>query len=114
MVYLAIAGLAAITAVVIAIFILGSRTTALQHARFTAAEIEEVLLEVVSPESQYHEAWNLFLAWPIGDHYLESIRQRCLAIVKGDMPPPGRDLSPGAEREVRALLAELKTRRQHN
>jgi hypothetical protein len=114
MIYFVMAGLAALTALVIAMFILGSRTTALQHARFTAAEIEELLLEVVSPESKYHEAWGLFLMWPIGDHYLESIRQRCLAIVNGDMPPPGCDLSSGAERAVRALLAELKARRQHS
>jgi hypothetical protein len=113
MVYLAIAGLAAITAVVIAIFILGSRTTALHHARFTPAEIEEILLAVVSPESDYHDAWHVFLSWPIGDDYLESIRQRCLTIVEADAPMPGRDLSPGAEREVRALLAELRAWRRH-
>ena len=111
MVYVAIVGLALVISVIAAIFIFGSRTTALQHARFSAADVEEALREVVSPDSQYHDAWDLFLSWPIGDQYLESIRQRCLAIVQGDMPPPGCDLSPGAEREVRALLAELRSRR---
>ena len=111
--YIAIAALALLIAAVAAVFIIGNRTTALAHSRFTASEVEEALDEVVSPDSQYHDAWDLFLSWPIGDPELEAIRQRCLEIVKHDSPPPGRDLSYGAEREVRALLQELRLRRQH-
>ena len=114
MIYLAIATVTvvfAVIAVIAGIFIAGNRKAALEHARFSAADVEDALAEVVSPDSQYHDAWDLFLSWPIGDAYLESIRQRCLVIVKDDSPPPGRDLSFGAEREVRRLLEELRRRR---
>ena len=114
MLYIAIAAVTvvfAIIAVIAGIFIAGNRKAALEHARFSAADVEDALAEVVSPESRYHDAWDLFLSWPIGDAYLESIRQRCLAIVNDDSPPPGRDLSHGAEREVRRLLDELRRRR---
>ena len=114
MLFLAIAAVAvvfAVIGVIACIFIVGNRKAALEHARFSSADVEDALAEVVSPDSRYHEAWELFLSWPIGDGYLESIRQRCLAIVKDDSPPPGRDLSYGAERELRRLLEELRLRR---
>jgi hypothetical protein len=108
---LALVSLAAVIAVIAAIFILGSRAAALDHARFTEADVEAALAEVVSPHSEYHDAWDLFLSWPIGEPYLESVRQRCLAIVKDDDPPRGRDISYGAERQIKALLEELRRRR---
>ena len=111
MAYAAVAALTLIIAIIAVIFIMGNRATALEHARFSAADVEAALAEVVSPDSPYHDAWDLFLSWPVGDAYLESIRQRCLAIVRDDSPPPGRDLSHGAEREVRRLLEELRRRR---
>lgn len=111
MTYLVVAGIFVVIAVIAFVFILGSREAALEHAHFTAADVEEALAAVVSPASPYHDAWNVFLSWPIGDRYLESIRQRCLVIVRDDTPPPGRDLSPGAERELRALIEELRRRR---
>ena len=112
MIFLALASLAAVIALIAVVFILGSRTSALDHARFTEAEVEAALAEVVSPASEYHDAWDLFLSWPIGEPYLESIRQRCLAIVKNDDPPRGRDISYGAERQIKALLDELRSRPQ--
>src|SRR5688500_9145583 len=114
MIYFAIAAVTvvfAIIALIACIFIVGNRKAALEHARFCTADVEEALAAVVSRDSQYHDAWDLFLSWPIGDPYLESIRQRCLAVVNGDAPPPGRDLSHGAERELRRLLEELRRRR---
>jgi hypothetical protein len=109
--YLAIAALAVVLAAIAAVFIIGNRNAALAHAGVSARDVEDALEEVVSPESEYHDAWGLFLSWPIGDAELESIRQRCLAIVSNDTPPPGRDLSYGAEREIKALLQELRQRR---
>ena len=111
MAYVAVAALMLLIAGVAVIFIAGNRTTALAHSRFTESDVEDALDEVVSPDSEYHDAWDLFLSWPIGDPELESVRQRCLEIVKNDSPPPGRDISYGAEREVRALLRELRNRR---
>ena len=111
--YVAVGALMLLIAAVAAVFIIGNRTTALAHTRFTASDVEQALDEVISPDSEYHDAWDLVLSWPIGDPELESVRQRCLEIVKHDSPPPGRDLSYGAEREVRALLQELRLRRRH-
>ena len=51
--------------------------TAKAHARFQAKDVEDALLELVSPDAQDHDTWDLFLAWRIDDPYLESIRQRC-------------------------------------
>ena len=111
MVYLAIAALALVIAGITWIFILGNRASAESHVRFTASDVEMALSEVVSPDSATHDNFDLFLQYPIGDRYLESIRQRCLEIVKRDYDPPeGHDLSPGAEREVRALLSELRSK----
>lgn len=108
--YVAAAGVMLLIAVIALIFISGNRAMAEAHVQFTAADVEQALAEVTSPDSSGHEAWDLFLAWPIRDQYLESIRRRCLAIIKNDDPPPGRDLSYGAEREVKALLKELRER----
>ena len=90
MTYLVVAGVFLVIAAIAFVFIFFDRQTTLAHSRFTAAEVEAALLEVVSPESPYHAVWDLFLSWPICDQYLESIRQRCMAIVKDDTPPPGR------------------------
>ncbi|HEX4915871.1 MAG TPA: hypothetical protein VFV51_18055 [Vicinamibacterales bacterium] len=109
--YLAIAALALLIAAVAAIFIIGNRSTVLAHARVTVSDVENALNEVVSPDSEYHDAWRLFLSWPVGDPELESFRQQCLEIVRNDSPPPGRDLSYGAEREIRALLQQIRLRR---
>jgi len=109
--YLAIAALALLIAAVAAIFIIGNRNAALAHARVALSDVEDALNEVVSPDSEYHDAWRLFLSWPVGDPELESFRQHCLEIVKNDSPPPGRDLSYGAEREIRALLQQIRLRR---
>ena len=71
-----------------------------EHAKFTRREVEAALEEFVSPDSVYHDLWDLFLAWPVDDPYLESIRQRCRRVAEGN----------AAEDQVRAILAEL---RQH-
>jgi hypothetical protein len=109
-VYLAIVGLTVVIALVALVFILGSRATAQAHVCFTAADVEEALTQVISPDAASHNVWDVFLSWPIDDPYFESIRQRCLDIVKNDEPPPGRDLSYGAERQIKALLVELRSR----
>ena len=110
MVYLAIAGVTVVIALVALVFILGSRATAQAHVRFTAADVEEALSQGISPDSAAHDVWDVFLLWQIDDPYFESIRRRCLDIVKNDERPLGRDLSHGAKRQIKALLAELRSR----
>jgi hypothetical protein len=95
---------------VVAFFWHGNRKTAQAHAKFTATDVAAALDEVISPDSCCHDGWDLFLSWPIDDDYLESIRQRCLAICRDDPRVPGRDLSEEAEAQVKLLLEELRSR----
>jgi hypothetical protein len=102
---------AAIIGAIVAFFTVSNRKTAKAHARFQAKDVEEALAELVSPESEYHDAWDLFLSWPIDDPSLESIRQECLTIIREcDPPPPGKDLSDEGVERVAALLRELRSR----
>jgi len=104
-----VTGLIVVVVAIVAFFAIANRKTAADHRRFTAKDVELALAEVISPDSRDHDAWDLFLSWPIDDAYLESIRQRCLAIVNEDRsPPPGKDISPEAESKVQALLNELR------
>ena len=65
---------------IVAFFAWANRQTAKAHARFTAGDVEIALRELLDPEAPTHDAWDLFLAWPIDDPHLESIRQECLKI----------------------------------
>lgn len=60
------------------------RRAATTHAQFTAKDVESALVAVLSPG--YHGTFDEFLAWPINDPYLESIRQECLSIDQ-EFPP---------------------------
>lgn len=94
------------------LFFWGDRRSARVHARWQANDVEEALAEVVSPYAGNLDTWDLFLAWPIDDPHLESIRQRCLAIVR-ECPPrhPRQYLSHEGVAKVAALLEELRSRR---
>jgi uncharacterized membrane protein len=63
---------------VICFFVWANRQTKRQHAAFTKSDVIAAIENVLS--DGYHDEWDLFLAWPIGDSYLESVRQRCHAI----------------------------------
>src|SRR4051794_7624208 len=85
---------------VAAFFTWANASTRRAYARSTRSDVEAALMEFVSPESVYYDTWELFLAWPIRDPYLESIRQRCQPIA---------DRHDEAARDhVRGLLAELR------
>jgi hypothetical protein len=72
------------------------------------AEVVAALENVLSREYVLHDRFDLFLARPLEDPYLESIRQRCLAICRNDKGGPGRDLSESGCEQVAALLVELR------
>jgi hypothetical protein len=88
-------------AVVAGFFVWANTRTRRQQARFDPKDVETALEEFVSPDSRDHDAWDLFLSWPIADPYLESIRQRCQSFA-------GHDVDPTAKDHVRAILAELR------
>lgn len=76
---------------VVAFFMGANRATGRAHARFQTKDVESALSELFAPDSPTLDNFDLFLAWPIDDPYLESVRQRCLTLVQE--PPqhrPGR------------------------
>jgi hypothetical protein len=92
---------------VFAFFIWANSRTRKQHAHFAHSDVEDALEELLSNDS--HDNWDLFLAWPIDDPYLESLRQRCLRVVE-ECPreKPNEDISQAGTEQVRAMLKELR------
>jgi hypothetical protein len=107
------AAIAAIAGSVV-FFIWANRQTAKAHARFTPKEVEAALAELLDPQAHDHDTWDLFLAWPINDPYLESIRLVCLRVCQECPPAPGRDINEEGEKRVAALLADLQRRAQRS
>jgi len=78
------------------------------HARFQRQDVLDAISEMVSEDSKNHDLWDLFLAWPMDDQYLESVRQRCLAIVEGFPPTKTtEDISSEGLAKVRSVLDEI-------
>jgi hypothetical protein len=102
------AGVIAAAAGIVLFFAWANRQTAKAHARFTPADVETALTELLDPQAHDHDTWDLFLAWPINDRYLESIRLECLRICQECPPVPGKDINEEGEKHVAALLAELR------
>jgi hypothetical protein len=88
----------------------GQQETRRRHASLGPAEVKAAL-QCVLDDTQYHDAFDLFLAWPIDDPYLESIRTQCCEIVRTS-PPPRRaeDVSESCKDQIRALLVDLRGR----
>jgi hypothetical protein len=100
-----------LVAAAVAFFTWANWATARAHARLGSKEVEAALSEVLAPDSPTHDNFDLFLAWPIDDPYLESVRQHCLRIIgETDPAPPGQDLSDGGLRRIAALLDEVRNR----
>lgn len=106
---LLMAALAAAVGIVV-FFAWANRQTAKAHARFTPKDVEIALTELLDPQAHDHDTWDLFLAWPINDPYLESIRLECLRICQECPPVAGKDINEDGEKRVAALLAELQRR----
>ena len=101
------AALAAAAGIVV-FFAWSKRQTAQAHARFTAKDVDDALSELLAPDARDHDTFDLFLAWPIDDPYLESIRQESLRICRECPPVPGKDMNEEGERRIAALLSELR------
>jgi hypothetical protein len=95
---------------IVAFFSWTNRQTAKAHARFSAKDVEIALSELLDPKALTHDTWDLFLAWPIDDSHLESIRLECLRICQECPPAPGKDINEEGEKRVAALLADLRRR----
>jgi hypothetical protein len=99
--------LATVVAIVL-FFAWANAATARAHARFGRDDIEAALHEFVSPDSEYHDDWDLFLSWPIDDPYCESVRQACLKIVR-----ESQYSTPELDPEVLPKVAQILERVRH-
>ena len=104
------AAVIAAAAGIVMVFRWANRQTAKAHAGFTPKDVEAALAELLDPHARTHDTWDLFLAWPINDPYLESIRVECLQICRECPPVPGKDINEDGEKRVAALLAKLRRR----
>lgn len=87
------------------------RATRRRHAAYGRTDVE-VALQCVLDDSQYHDAFDLFLTWPIDDPYLESIRKQCREVVRTSPPPmAGEDISEAGKGRIRAILRDLREHR---
>jgi hypothetical protein len=93
--------------VVVLFFRLGYMTKR-RHEGFEKHDVISALENVLSESSLSHDEFDLFLRWPIADPYLESIRQRCLDLVKGDPDEGEKDLGSATAESIRSLLAQLR------
>ena len=91
-------------------FALTHRATRRRHAKFAPIDVE-LALECVLDDRKYHDAWDLFLTWPIDDPYLESIRLQCCDILETAAPAKrGEDVSDDAKARIRVVLGDLRER----
>ena len=91
-------------------FVWANYKTQKNHKRFTRSDVVKALEELVSSDSYWHDNWELFLIWKIDDSYLESVRQRCLRVVR-DYPPETstEEISKNGLAQIRLILEELRT-----
>src|SRR5262245_58866385 len=87
--------------IVFCFFCWANRQTKKQHAAFTKRDVIAAIENVLSPDG-YHDEWDLFLSWPIGDSYLESVRQRCIAI-SNDHSEKGKDIATTGETQLHLI-----------
>ena len=94
---------------IVVFFDWANHRTKIQHAAFTKSDVIAAIENVVSGDD--HDEWDLFLAWPIGDPYLESVRQRCLAISSEYSGiEQGKDIATKGETILHEILDEIKSR----
>lgn len=87
-----------------------NRSAAKARFRVTPTDVEIALAELLDPHALDHDAWDRFLARPIDDPDLESIRLTCLKIRQEYPSTGGKDISEEGEQRVAALLDELRHR----
>jgi hypothetical protein len=95
---------------IVVFFNWANHRTKIQHAAFTKSDVIAAIENVVWGYDD-HDEWDLFLAWPIGDPYLESVRQRCLAISSEYSGiEQGKDIATKGETILLEILDEIESR----
>jgi hypothetical protein len=101
-----------VVAAVTAFFAVANHMTRRAHAAFGAKDVISALKCVLDEgDSVWHDEFDLFLAHPIADPSLESIRKQCLEILRTTKPEvPGDDITEEGRVRFRAILHELEGR----
>ena len=88
------------------------RRTSTLHRAFTSDDVEFALEQFLDlTAGATHDDWDLFLEWPIDDPYLETVRQKCLTIVR-DSGSVAAEINPQNRERISEILGELKLRKQ--
>jgi len=91
----------------VAFVLRSNQQTQRAHADFGKRDVVDAIENVLS--GAYHDEFDLFLAWPIRDSYLESIRQQCIAICKEySGTEPGKDIATDGQAKLRLILEDIK------
>ena len=94
---------------IIGLFVWGKRRTEKKHAVFTKRDVASAIENVLADGD--HDEWDLFLAWPVADSYLESVRKRCIAISEEYSGiEKGKDIASKGETRLHEILDELRSR----
>src|SRR4051794_23411403 len=91
-----------------AFFAWAYRANRRHYGRFTRRDVQAALERALGPEL-YQDDRDPFLAWPIDDQYLESVRQRCIEIWDEYGEERGEEFAS----RVRQVLDELKISQKH-
>lgn len=90
----------------IAFFAWANGATRREHARFAREDVQSAVENCLGLHGTDHDEWDLFLASPIDDPYLESIRQRCIQAWDEEDDPERADAR--LRRELERILQELR------
>jgi len=93
----------------IVFFILANRLTQSIHAKFEKKDVVSALKNLISEDYSSRDEFDLFISWPINDPYLESVRQRAIAICKQFPSTATQDISQDGAEQIRKLVNELQS-----
>ena len=94
---------------IVGFLVWANHRTKQEHAAFTRSDAIAAIENVLSDGD--HDEWDSFLYWPISDSYLESVRQRCVAIFREYSGiEKGKDIATSGETKLYEILDELKSR----
>src|SRR3954464_15186002 len=105
--FMMLIGAAVLISFVIAFFAWDRAATRRRHARLAREEVQSAVENCLGRHGETHDEWDLFLAWPIDDPYLESVRQRCLQAWNEHGPEP---VGTRLRLELEQIVEELRGR----
>lgn len=94
---------------IVALFCFFSLKAKRAHAAFRKQDVESALKNLIAQDALSHDEFDLFIASPIRDAYLDSIRQRAITIVHQFPGTATQDISLEGMKEIEKLIYELQS-----